>query len=188
MKEAKEYKDSAHRISGGFSVWVFSASKKPNPDTTPYISFSARVAQFLTYWGNDTMGLLPFLERAIAATLWTLGAGAVAIVIGLVIGSHGAATRAEGVALGLWYGQLIAVGLCPVVLWWRVYQTMWLRGPRRSAGVRKPSIEASTTTVLVREPPVKARSKPQTKPEEPVEKAAKPRPKREPRVSREPTL
>ena len=133
------------------------------------------------------MRLLPFLKRAIAATLWTLGAGAVAIVVGLMIGSYGASTRAEGVTLGLWYGQLIALGLCPVVLWWRVYRTMWLRGPRGGAGVRKPSIEASTTTVLVREPPVKARSKPQTKPEELIEKADKPRPKREPRVRREPT-
>jgi hypothetical protein len=134
------------------------------------------------------MRLLPFLERAIAATLWTLGAGAIAIVFGLMVGSYGASTRAEGVTLGLWYGQLIALGFCPVVLWWRVYRTMWLRGPRRSAGVRKPSIDASTTTVLVREQPQKARSKPQPKPEEPIEKAEKPRPKREPRVRREPTL
>jgi hypothetical protein len=133
------------------------------------------------------MGLLPFIERAIAATLWTLAAGAAAIILGLIIGSYGAPTRAEGVALGLWYGQLLAIGLCPVVLWWRIYRTMWLRGPGRSAGVRKPSMEASTTTVFVREQPVKARSKPQTKPEEPVEKAEKPRPKREPRVKREPT-
>jgi hypothetical protein len=134
------------------------------------------------------MRLLPFLERAITATLWTLGAGAISIVFGLMVGSYGASTRAEGVTLGLWYGQLIALGFCPVVLWWRVYRTMWLRGPRRSAEVRKPSIEASTTTVLVREPPVKARSKPQTKPEELIEKAEKPRSKREPRVRGEPTL
>jgi hypothetical protein len=114
------------------------------------------------------MGLMPFVERAIAATLWTLGAGAIAIVMGLIIGSYGATTRAEGVTLGLWCGQLIAAGLCPVVLWWRVYRT-------------------KTATALIREPAVKARSKPQTKPEEAVEKAEKPRPKREPRVRREPT-
>ncbi len=134
------------------------------------------------------MGLLPFLGRAIAVTLWTLAAAAMAIVLGLVIGSYSASTRAEGVTLGLWCSQLIALGLCPVVLWWRVYRTMWLGGPGRSAGVRKPSMEASTTTVLVREPPVKARSKSQAEPEEPVEKAEKPKPKREPRVRREPTL
>ncbi len=133
------------------------------------------------------MRLLPFFERAIAATLWTLGAAAMAIVLGLVIGSYSASTRAEGVTLGLWYGQLISLGLCPVVLWWRVYRTMWLREPIRSAGVRKPRIEASTTTMLVREQPLKARSKPQSKPEEPGEKAEAPRSKREPRVRREPT-
>jgi len=130
------------------------------------------------------MGLLPFLERVIAATLWTLGAGVVAVIIGLVIGSYGASTRAEGVTLGLQYGRFLAVGLCPIVLWWRVYRTMWLGGPRRSAGVRKPSMEASATTVLVREAPVKARSKP----EDPIGKAEKPKPKRGPRVRREPTL
>jgi hypothetical protein len=134
------------------------------------------------------MRLLPFLKRAIAAALWTLGAGASATIVGLVIGSYGAPTRAEGVTLGLWYGQLIALGFCPVVLWWRVYRTMWLLGPGRGAGVTKPSIEASTTTALIREPPVKARSKPQPKPEEPIEKADKPRSQREPRVRREPTL
>jgi hypothetical protein len=133
------------------------------------------------------MGLLPFLERAIAATLWTLGAGAVATIIGLVIGSYEAASRAEGVTLGLRYGQLIAVGFCPAVLWWRVYRTMWLRGPRRSAEAREPRVATSGSTSLIREPPVKARSTPQTKPEEPIEKAEKPRPKREPRVRREPT-
>ncbi len=118
------------------------------------------------------MRLLPFVERAIAATLWTLGAGAFALVLGLVIGSYSASTRAEGLTLGFHFGQLIAAGLCPVVLWWRVYQTMWLRGSGRSAGVRKASIETGTTTVPVREQPVKARSKPQTKLEEPRPKGA----------------
>jgi hypothetical protein len=134
------------------------------------------------------MRLLPFLERAIAATLWTLGAGAIAIVIGLIIGSYSASTRAEGVTLGLWCGQLIAVGLCPVVLWWRVYRTMWLRGAGRATEAREPRPETRTSTTLIREPAVKARSKPQTKPEEPVVKAEKPRSKREPRVRRETSL
>jgi hypothetical protein len=133
------------------------------------------------------MRLPPFLERAIAATLWTLGAGAIAIVIGLVIGSYSASTRVEGVALGLWCGQLIAVGLCPVVLWWRVYRTMWLCGPGRGTEAREPRVSTSGSTSLMREAAVKARSKPQTKPEEPGEKSEKPRPKREPRVRREPT-
>jgi MFS family permease len=134
------------------------------------------------------MRLLPFIERAIAATLWTLGAGAIAIVVGLVIGSFSTSTRAEGVTLGLQYGQWIAVGLCPVVLWRRVYRTMWLRGPGRGTEAREPRPETRTSTALIREPVVKARSKPQTKPEESIEKAEKPRPKREPRVRREPTL
>jgi hypothetical protein len=134
------------------------------------------------------MRLLPFLERAIAASLWALAAGAVAIVLGLMIGSYGAPTRAEGITLGLWYGQLIAMGLCPVVLWWRIYRTMWLRGPGRGTEAREPRPETRTSTALIREPAVKARSKPQTKPEEAVEKAEKSRSKREPRVRREPTL
>lgn len=134
------------------------------------------------------MGLLPFLERVIAATLWTLGAGAIAIVFGLVIGSYSASTRAEGVTLGLWCRQLIALGLCPVVLWWRVYQTIWLRGPGRGTEASEPQIATGRTTPLIREPAVKARSKPQTKPEERIEETEKPRPKREPRVRREPTL
>jgi hypothetical protein len=133
------------------------------------------------------MELLPFLERVIAATLWTLGAGAFAVVLGLVIGSYSASSRAEGVTLGFQYGQLIAVGLCPVVLWWRVYRTMWLRGPGRETEGRKPCAATSASTTLIRGPQVKARSKSQTKPEEPIEKAEKPRPKREPRVRREPT-
>jgi hypothetical protein len=133
------------------------------------------------------MGLLPFLERAIAATLWTLAAAAVAIIVGLMIGSYGASTRAEGVALGFQYGQLLAACLCPIVLWWRVYRTMWLRGPGRGTQTRDTRVATTTTPPLIREPAVKSRSKPQTKPEEPVEKAEKPRPKREPRVRREPT-
>jgi hypothetical protein len=135
------------------------------------------------------MGLLPLIERAIAATLWTLGAGAVAIVIGLVIGSYSASTRAEGLTLGFQYGHLIALCLCPVVLWWRVYRTIWLRGPVRGTEARelRPETRTSTSTALIREPAVKARSKPQTKPKEPIEKAERPRPKREPRVRREPT-
>lgn len=152
-----------------------------------HLSFSARVAHFLTYWGNDTMGLLPLLERVIAATLWTLGTGAVGVVLGLMIGSYTALTRAEGVTFGLWYGQLIAVGFCPVVLWWRVYRTMWLRGPLPATEAREPRPETRTSIALIREPALKARSKPQPKPEEPIEKAAKSRPKREPRVHREPT-
>jgi hypothetical protein len=131
------------------------------------------------------MRLLPFLERAIAATLWTLGAGAIAIVLGLVAGSYSASTRAEGLTVGFHYGQLIAGGLCPVVLWWRVYRTMWLYGPGRETKATEVRL-ATSTTPLIREPPVKARSKPQTKPEEPLEKAEKPKPK--PRVRREPTL
>jgi type III secretory pathway component EscS len=134
------------------------------------------------------MGLLPFLERAIAATLWTLGAGAVAIVVGLMIGSYEASTRAEGLTLGFQYGQLLAVCLCPVVLWWRVYRTMWLRGPGRATEARETRVGTSGTTPLIREVPVKARSKPQTKPEEPKGKVEKPKPKREPRVRREPSL
>jgi flagellar biosynthesis protein FliQ len=134
------------------------------------------------------MRLLPFLERSIAATLWTLAAGAIAIVIGLVVGSYSASTRAEGMTLGFQYGQWIAIGLCPVVLWWRVYRTMWLYGPGRETQARESRVATRSTTPLIREQPVKARSKPQPKPEEPVEKAEKPRPKREPRVRREPTL
>jgi hypothetical protein len=90
------------------------------------------------------------------------------------------------VTLGLWYSQLIAVDLCPVVLWWRVYLTMWLGGPRRGTEARKPHIATSSTS-LIREPALKARSKPQPKPEDPTEKAEKPKPKRELRVRREPT-
>jgi hypothetical protein len=134
------------------------------------------------------MGLVPFIERAISATLWTLGAGALAIVLGLMIGSYSASTRAEGVTLGLWCGQLIAVGLCPVMLWWRVYRTMWLRGPGRSAETREPRVATSGSTSLIRGTPVKARIKPQTKPREAIEKAEQPRSKREPSVRREPTL
>jgi type III secretory pathway component EscS len=132
------------------------------------------------------MGLLPFLERVIAATLWTLAAAAIAIVVGLVIGSYGASTRAEGLTLGFHYGQLIAVSFCPVVLWWRVYQTMWLSGSGRSAVARTSRIETDTTAGLLQEQPVKAHRKSRPKPEEVAEGAEKPRPKREPRVRREP--
>jgi hypothetical protein len=159
----------------------------PDPEPTPYISFSARVAHSTLVEAHDTMRLLPFIERAIAATLWTLAAGAFAVVLGLMIGSFATSTRAEGVTLGLWYGQLIVVALCPVVLWWRVYRTMWLPGPGRGAEASEPRAETKTSTALIREPTVKVRSKPQTKPEEPIERAEKPRPKRQPRVRREPT-
>jgi hypothetical protein len=160
----------------------------PDPEPTPYISFSARVAHFTLVEAHDIMGLLPFLERAIAATLWTLGAGIVAVVVSLVIGSYEASTRAEGVTLGFQYGQLLAACLCPVVLWWRVYRTMWLRGPGRATEARETRVETSGSTSLIREAPAKARSKLQNKPEEAVEKAEKPRSKREPRVRREPSL
>jgi hypothetical protein len=130
------------------------------------------------------MGLLPFLDRVIAATLWTLGAGAVAVVLGLMIGSYATSTRAEGVTLGPWCGQLIAVGLCPVVFWWRAYRTMWLRGPRLGAEAGEIPVATSGTTPLIRGTPVKARSKPQNKSEEAVEEAEKSRPKREPKERR----
>lgn len=130
------------------------------------------------------MGLLPFLERAIAATLWTLLAAAVAIVVGLVIGSYGASTRAEGVTLGLQYGQVIATGFCPVVLWWRVYRTMWLDGPGRHAEVRESRGETNGSRSLERKRPQKARSKSQPLPNEVAAKTEKPRTKRESKASR----
>jgi hypothetical protein len=134
------------------------------------------------------MRLLPFLERAIAATLWTLAAGTFAIVIGLVIGSYSASTRAEGVALGLWYGQLIVVALCPVVLWWRVYRTMWLRGPGRGAEASEHRVETNSSRSLERKRPIKAHSKPPAGSAEPTAGAEKSPSKREPRVSREPSV
>src|SRR5688500_10883808 len=137
----------------------------PDHASTPYISFRARVAHFPLIEAHDTMRLLPFIERAIAATLWTLGAGAVVIVIGLVIGSYSAPTRAEGVTLGFQYGQWIAVALCPVVLWWRVYRTMWLGGPGRGKEASEPRVATGRTKPLIRKPPVRVRSKPQPKPE-----------------------
>lgn len=131
------------------------------------------------------MGLQPFFERAIAATLWTLGAGAVAVILGLVIGSYGSSTRAGGLALGFDCGQLLAACLCPVVLWWRVYRTMWLHEPRRQVLAREARIETSGSAPFKRGRPVKPCSKPQIKPEETIEGAEKPKPKREPRARRE---
>jgi hypothetical protein len=133
------------------------------------------------------MRFLPFIERAIAATVWTLGAGAIAIVLGLMIGSYGASTRAEGVALGFRYGQLIAAGLCPVVLWWRVYRTMWLDGTGRHAQARESRVETNSDRPIERKRPVKTRGTPQMKPEQITEGTEKPKPHREPRVRREPT-
>lgn len=98
------------------------------------------------------------------------------MILGLVIGSYDASTRAEGLTLGFHYGQLLAAGFCPVVLWWRVYRTMWLEGPRRHAQSSEIPVETNSSRSLERKRPAMARSKPQTKPEETKEETEKPRP------------
>jgi F0F1-type ATP synthase membrane subunit c/vacuolar-type H+-ATPase subunit K len=83
-----------------------------------------------------------FLRQMCAVILWTLVSAVITAAIGGLVGGaivvNAGGSRAEAIARGSEFARYFFYAVVPIVHWWRIYRTMWLGCPGRSA---RPSLK-----------------------------------------------